>query len=472
MKDHQASPALFRSSNTVLKAVMGKAISTLRTRSLVLLLGGLLLIPQFASAGDVVSMTLNVEAAITQALANNPDFAAQDAWTQAARERATAVAARRWPELGFRGDYQAYSEDMRLLGARANGEPGVFASDFIEGGVTVRLPLYTGGRLTSEIRGLNVLAQSADARLLRNREELIFSVCSLFYTILAQRHVIESVEFSAKAMDEHFRRVNELVTEQKAANVDALRTDVRRAELQQRLIETRNTLAVQVRTLANLLGMEEGSLPPLEGQLERDPPFTCPIVTECVVLALENRSDFRAARLETDAAELTRRAARGERLPSVSLTGSYGYRQAVNPSEQPDGTDRAEAIGRVGIVVEVPIFEGGRLRAKVREAEANLEAARQRERSVRLRIRREVETAWMNVEAARQHVEVARVAARQAEESLRIEREKYDLGKGTILDVLDAQSVLLQVQTSIYRALADLNTAIAGRDLAVGKEWR
>jgi len=43
----------------------------------------------------------------------------------------------------------------------------------------------------------------------------------------------------------------------------------------------------------------------------------------------------------------------------------------------------------------------------------------------------------------------------QAEESPRIEREKYDLGKGSITDVLDAQSALLDSQTNYYRALAD-----------------
>ena len=57
----------------------------------------------------------------------------------------------------------------------------------------------------------------------------------------------------------------------------------------------------------------------------------------------------------------------------------------------------------------------------------------------------------------------------QAEESLRIEREKYDLGKKSITNVLDAQSALLDSQTNYYRALADYNTALAQFRLAVGE---
>ncbi|MFN2352570.1 MAG: TolC family protein, partial [Kiritimatiellia bacterium] len=348
-----------------------------------ILLAGLLIAPGYVIAEDSAPAALDLDSAITQALADNPDLAAQEALTQAARERAAAAAGRRWPALGLLGGYQAYSEDTRLLGARYNGEPGVFASDFIEGALTLKLPLYTGGQLTSEIRGTDLLAQSAEGRLARSRDELIFNVGSLFHTILAQRHVIESVEFSVKAMDEHLKRVNELVAAQKAARVDALRTDVRRAELEQRLIETRNALAIQERALANLLGLEAQPLPQLDGKLELDEPVICPDAADCIAAALEQRTDYRAVQQEASAAEMARRAARGDRLPSVSLSGSYGYRQAVDPAEQPDGTDDAEAIGRVGIVVEFPLFEGGRLSAKVREAEAILKAARQRERSLR-----------------------------------------------------------------------------------------
>jgi len=45
---------------------------------------------------------------------------------------------------------------------------------------------------------------------------------------------------------------------------------------------------------------------------------------------------------------------------------------------------------------------------------------------------------------------------------------KYDQGKGSITDVLDAQSAMLDSQTNYYRALADYNTALAQMDLATG----
>jgi outer membrane protein TolC len=85
-----------------------------------------------------------------------------------------------------------------------------------------------------------------------------------------------------------------------------------------------------------------------------------------------------------------------------------------------------------------------------------------------LQVRLDVETAILNIGSSAQRVEATGKAIDQAEESLRIEREKYDLGRGSITDVLDAQSALLDSQTNYYRALADYSTASAQLKLAVG----
>jgi outer membrane protein TolC len=76
----------------------------------------------------------------------------------------------------------------------------------------------------------------------------------------------------------------------------------------------------------------------------------------------------------------------------------------------------------------------------------------------------------LNIGSAAQRVEATEKSIEQAKESLRIEREKYDLGKGAIVDVLDAQSALLDSQTNYYRALADYNVALAQLKLAIGEQ--
>ncbi len=74
----------------------------------------------------------------------------------------------------------------------------------------------------------------------------------------------------------------------------------------------------------------------------------------------------------------------------------------------------------------------------------------------------------LNAEAALERIAVMEKSTALAEESLRIEQDKYALGKGAIVDVLDAQSALLETQTRYYQALAAYNTALAELRKATG----
>lgn len=75
----------------------------------------------------------------------------------------------------------------------------------------------------------------------------------------------------------------------------------------------------------------------------------------------------------------------------------------------------------------------------------------------------------MNVRSAGARIEAIRTAIAQAQESLRIERMKYDLGSGSMTDVLDAQTALLQSETNLARAVADYRIAHASLKLATGE---
>ena len=127
-------------------------------------------------------------------------------------------------------------------------------------------------------------------------------------------------------------------------------------------------------------------------------------------------------------------------------------------------------MGNIGVVADYPIFDGGRITAQINEQETRLASAQANLRKLWLQIRLDVETAMLNVDSARKRVRATQKAIEQSKESFRIESEKYDLGKGSITDVLDAQSAMLDADTNHYRALADFNIALAQLGLATGEK--
>jgi outer membrane protein TolC len=410
-----------------------------------------------AAAGFAEPLTL--EQAIETALENNPALSAVRWQTVAAESAEAAARARRLPAATLRGSYEYTTEDQRLMQATYNGEPGVFGSDLFAADVVVRLPIFTGGRIQSEIAAAELLRQAAEGGLGRDRETVAFNVTSLFCNMLAQREVIASVESALKAMEAQRNNIADQVEVQKAARVDLLRADVRLAELKEKLTRERSTVTIQGWTLAALLGQQSGTVPEINGSLIPVAPQECPDSSDCLRTALANRNDYAAARSRAAAQSERVNAARAAYWPVLSAQASYGERWLSGSSED---------IGRAGLVAEIPLFEGGAIRARVGEQSALQQAAQEQLRGLELQIRTDVETALAETASARERVETTSKAVDQARESFRIISEKYELGKGIIVDVLDAQAALVQAETSYARALADLAVSDARRKLATG----
>ena len=425
-------------------------------------------VSQPVEANKVVHGPLTLEQCIEIALANNPDIRAGTWAVHAARAQRDEAAGQRWPSLLATGSATRHLDNQRLVPARGPREPGTFSDDIFGGDLVVKMPIFTGGLITSNIRAAELLQQAVEHRLVRTRKELVFNVSSVFYAILGQRRVVESLVFSRKVLEEHRKRGKDLMAVKKAARVDLLRVEVRLADLQQKLIREKNLLAIQHRVLGNLLGVESGSTPiEVEGDLRLSGVEENPDVN--IGMAYAARADYQATLAGLAAQAVRVDIALAGHWPTAWLGGSYGGRWASGSSIKQSGADDSEDVGRVGITVDIPIFEGGRTDARVREERSRLAAAQEYLRKLELKIRFDVETAILSISANRERVRATEKAIEQAKESLRIERQKYVLGKGSITDVLDAQSALLDAQTSYYRVLADYNTSISELRLAVGE---
>ncbi len=424
--------------------------------------------PDSAPATDAAGEPLSRTEAVALALAHNPDLAAST-WEAAAIEaRREQAAAERLPRLGLAGAYTHHLDEQRLLPVRQPGDPAVLSRDIVAGDLVLSLPLMTGGCLSNRVAASALLADAARHRVERTQAALVASVTSLFFDILAQEQVVESLVFARHTMEEHLRRVDALIAAQKAAAVDRLRSEVRLADVDQKLVRERARLAAQREAFAGLLGTRlDGESVTLEGPLRAPDPAELPDPSVALDQALARRADYAAARCALESRARSLDAARADHWPNLLLQGSYGGRWAVG-----DWTGAGEELddtGRIGLALELPLFEGGRIAARVREQRAFLAADQEQLRSLERRIRLEVTTALLNVGAARQRVAALAKAIEQAHESLRIEQQKYELGKGAVLDVLDAQAALLESQTNYYGVLAELHAARADLRLATGE---
>ena len=218
--------------------------------------------------GRINGGALTQQKCIELALANNPDIAARKWEVSQAEAQKDGSLGARWPSLRATGGYNYYSNAQRLIPARENGEPGVFSQTITGATLVLSMPLFTGGQITNRIKASELLQAASENRLARTREELIFNVTSVFNAVLGQQQVIGSLLFSIDALHQQISRIKDLISVQKGTRVDLLRTEVRLANLEQRLLQEKNTLLIQQRVLANLMGLKESEGPmTIEGQL-------------------------------------------------------------------------------------------------------------------------------------------------------------------------------------------------------------
>lgn len=412
---------------------------------------------------------LTLPEAVELALQGNPEVAEARSRLAEAEARLDATRAYGKPWLELRGAYDYWTMDQRLFPATRNGEPGVFGPSVVGAEVVLSMPLYTGGRLSAEVEVADWTRKSVSAQVERVRENLVFQVTSIFHGLLAQDAVLRSLDTAVAAMDEQLRVTQTLVDAGKAAKVDLLRAEVRRAELHERRLREQSDRIVQQRAWAVLLGLDDVAAPEPDGELVLDDSPRCPDAQTCMQRALAQRPDYQAGRDAIAALQASVDAARSGSLPTLSAHASYGGRWISGSVDAPDGVDHAGDLGRIGLVVEVPLFDGYLTSSKVAEQSARLRAGQERLRHLELKIRYEIEIARTQLQTAWERVQTSGQAVGQAEESFRVVKEKYDLGKGTLTDVLDSQAALVTAEGNYARALADVAVADAQRKLATGE---
>jgi outer membrane protein TolC len=121
-----------------------------------------------------------------------------------------------------------------------------------------------------------------------------------------------------------------------------------------------------------------------------------------------------------------------------------------------------------GIEVQFDLFQGGAKRAELSRERALEEKVTAMKQVASDGVRLEVRRAYYNLDSARQEVEVTRTAIAQAQESLRINQDRYESGLTTITDLLGAEEATRRSQADYWEAVYRFHTSYANLELAGG----
>jgi outer membrane protein TolC len=238
---------------------------------------------------------------------------------------------------------------------------------------------------------------------------------------------------------------------------------VQRSTERQRATAAGNALEKSKLQLARIIGLPIGQTFTLNDEL---PALPVPDITidEALERAYKARPDYQAALERVHAAESTRRAVLGESLPSVRLNADFGD----------IGNTVGDARGTFAIAgaVSVPIFQGGRARARLAEADADLRARQAEADDLRAGIYYDVRAAFLDVQATGEQLQVAARARDLAGQQLTQARDRFAAGVADNIEVVQAQEAVTLAAEQYITALYgnSVAKALLARGLGVAEE--
>jgi outer membrane protein len=402
----------------------------------------------FAPALPVHAETLH--GALAQAYANNPVLNAERASLRAIDEL-VPQALSGWRPQVFSG--------ATVSSVHQNFRPGPSSSSTSASvGVTVEQPLYRGNRTVNQTKQAESTVQAGRAALRNVEQNVLFDAVEAYMDVLRDQAVVQLRRRSIEVLREDLS-----ATSDRFEVGEVTRTDVAQAEARvsgavfDLNFAESNLMASQAR-YRQVVGRDASNLQPTPAA--RNLPVS---LDESIRLGAARHPAILAAAHSEEASAFAVNVAEGALLPSLSLQGSADT--TFESGGPPDRVDRLAITAQLSI----PIYQGGIEYSRVREAKQvrtqrmlEIDAARQQ-------VRAAVMSAWGSLEAATASITSARAQVEAAQIALEGVRQEAEVGQRTTLDVLNAESELLNARVS--QVVAERDQVVASYALlsAIGR---
>lgn len=376
-------------------------------------------------------LTLLVERAIE----TNHDLAVAASRLASANALTKAAAAERLPFIGVEASTARQRTPKTRVAGGAENEAPAYATPLTvnanQGGIKASFDIDIAGRLSRAESGALKEAQAAEWDLDAARIALIHAVVTAY---LEYRYADAAIRSAAerKRINEELVRIEHARAQAGLAPAKALRdaetmlseTEKELSSLNKDAEVSRAQLAILTAATPQGFGLDF----PATGKL----PTALRVPSDLPAEVLALRPDLRAAWARVEAAGIDVERARLERFPKLTLTGAFGF-----ASNALSGFLRKDALAwMLGLEASAPLFDGGRIEARVEQGQANLDGAIATYRQSVLVALKDVEQTLAALNAAdRLRTEASRILGRALQTEREAEREYTAgrIGRGTLM---------------------------------------
>ena len=418
-------------------------------------------------AGTGAALKLTLDEALRIALSDNPTIKVAEQQIEIKKISKDEAWQSLLPSADFSGtvQYTVLAAVMKLNGMEF--KMGQDNTSTWNGQIQVSLPIfaptvYATMNLTKSDLD-NAIEQSRSSRL-----DLVNQVTKAYYqVILAQ----DSYDVLCKSLDQaqkNFNVVKSLYELGGTSEYDKISAEVQLRSLNPTVIQARNAVTLAKLQLMLLMGIDpetdiviEDSLEDYENQLYGE-------ALQSNSYSLENNTSLRQLKLSETMLNQTLRVQKMNFLPTLALSGSYSFQSLYNDNWRVFDYDWARSSSIV-LSLSVPIFRMGNF-TKMRSTKLQISQLSENigytEKQLNMQVRSYVDNMKANAEQVASNHE----AIEQAEKGREIASKRYEIGKGTILELNNSEVSLTQAKLTYSQSIYNYLAAKADLDKVLGNE--
>ena len=411
---------------------------------------------------------------------------AQDGPRQISVDEAVALARRNAPSaVQARGQLRSTSTALRQLymqflpslnsswsTSRSGGE-SFFQGQFVpfrgdpwsfSQGLTAGLEIFDLGRI-NELRSARANIDAAEAGEIQQDYSIALQVKQQYYAILSAREAEAAARTQPAQAQQQFAVANARVAAGAATISDSLQSVIQVGNAQLAVLNAQNQLNNANVALTRLV-----ATPFVVTAFASDTVDPAPVRVDSAELVrmVLNGPAVRQSEAALAAARATSKVRKSVYVPTVSMSGSY---RRNNSSPEFDwGAGPMSANHSLGFSVNYPLFNNYTREQQVITAKIAEDNATAQLRDAQFLARQNLITQLGNLRTAETRIMIQRASVAAAEEDLRVQQERYQLGASTLLQLLTSQNTLNSSRAALIQARLDARTARAQIEALIGRE--
>ena len=394
------------------------------------------------------------------ALQHNPSLHALRAQLQESDGRLRELRSSSRPQLTADSDYMGY-DDNRLQFFGSDTMPD---SSRWSAAAEASMPLYAGGRNRQAIRSALAVRRAVETDLEAAKETLLVDVEAAYLDALLAQQNAEVQRQSISVLEQQLVRAKKRFNSGVGARFDVLQAEVAVANEKPPAIRAENDYRRFVDRLSRMIGLslpvglspDQLTLHPVNDEISVGLEMQ-----EALRKAVDQRPELRSLMHRIEAERRQVDLANRQDLPFVEMFAEYGIE-----SDQFGGDDLFGWTS--GLRMSWTLGDGGRAKGQAQQASSRIVQLTHQVAELTLSISGEVREAYYDYHEARAIHKSANLVIQQADEAVRLASNRFSVGRGTQLDVLESQLQLTRARLDAFTAMHDMHLAVARIRRAVG----